>query len=655
MQAIKNYRACLWLSGCLILRSFCCFAHDEPVHEKLSESAAKLSSGLTGFLTDQFGNSDAPFVENPRLYFWPADIEPAVGVAGPIGWIKVGSRTEDAPYRYKNHFHDPTKNPPIGLTDGWIFGAFPSFEWASVPGIGDLLNVNNDTWPNARNLEWEALTTSNKGSREASLGHMFYALGRIIHLNQDLSQPDHVRNDNHMQIGGGIRPFGPHWIENHGKWNYMRHPEWFVLDPAKHIQGWSAWRQGGFTKLEAFWDRNKYTGTDEQLIAALDHDVDPDKKLGLAEFCNGNFLGEDATYAEYFTPGDQHYFPFPRVRRMQSFKDYQGNLPANVRMTFVRNGDSVYRIPIKKDKDGPTVNAHSMLLYLGTMPQFDAYTRPVAYVSSTINESAVLDEYHSILLPKAVEYSAGILDYFFRGKLEVSTVTLNANCGYDLAIKNLSGQDFRGGEFRLYWDDQSGNRTRLLDPGSPTAGSFSLAWSQSSTLGDNQTVVAIFKPPTGVTVAKYTLVYRGIIGSDGSGAPVDPVERESMGNDLAIATQSFGPVCMPLCLGLTWTFSDSTVQSITVDVPAGCSAAEIHIHLGGVWGECPLPSGSYAGASVEVDNEVLWYHDGMDDLTFNLTVPFSLSAGSHTLILAASHGLPVSCGTPTVSGTVIWR
>ena len=27
---------------------------------------------------------------------------------------------------------------------------------------------------------------------------------------------------------------------------------------------------------------------------------------------------------------------------MQSFKDYQGNLPANVRMTFVRNGDSVY-------------------------------------------------------------------------------------------------------------------------------------------------------------------------------------------------------------------------------------------------------------------------------------------------------------------------
>lgn len=342
MQAIKNYRACLWLSGCLILRSFCCFAHDEPVHEKLSESAAKLSSGLTGFLTDQFGNSDAPFVENPRLYFWPADIEPAVGVAGPIGWIKVGSRTEDAPYRYKNHFHDPTKNPPIGLTDGWIFGAFPSFEWASVPGIGDLLNVNNDTWPNARNLEWEALTTSNKGSREASLGHMFYALGRIIHLNQDLSQPDHVRNDNHMQIGGGIRPFGPHWIENHGKWNYMRHPEWFVLDPAKHIQGWSAWRQGGFTKLEAFWDRNKYTGTDEQLIAALDHDVDSDKKLGLAEFCNGNFLGEDATYAEYFTPGDQHYFPFPRVRRMQSFKDYQGNLPANVRMTFVRNGDSVY-------------------------------------------------------------------------------------------------------------------------------------------------------------------------------------------------------------------------------------------------------------------------------------------------------------------------
>ena len=621
------------------LLSQTCMGHEECVHMAITKSATESSASLTAFLTDNFGASCAPFESVPLLRL----------SHGPIGWMVQGSFNEDDRPRSIKHFYTvrPQRPPVAGLTDAIPYAETDSFTWGAIRGGGGPIEKQPWSWQNARDYAYAALTSPLESQRFDNFADLFFALGHVLHLCQDLAQPDHVRNDAHP-----IKKL--RWIENHGAANYEK-KKGIWLQP--HPHGWPYWRSKGFTKLQDFWDRGKYKGDDEQLIAALDKDktADGDEKLGLAEFCNGNFLGEDATYAEHFTPGDQHYFPFPRVRRMQSFKDYQGNLPANVRMTFVRNGDSVYRIPIKKDKDGPTVNAHSMLLYLGTMPQFDAYTRPVAYVSSTINESAVLDEYHSILLPKAVEYSAGILDYFFRGKLEVSTVTLNANCGYDLAIKNLSGQDFRGGEFRLYWDDQSGNRTRLLDPGSPTAGSFSLAWSQSSTLGDNQTVVAIFKPPTGVTVAKYTLVYRGIIGSDGSGAPVDPVERESMGNDLAIATQSFGPVCMPLCLGLTWTFSDSTVQSITVDVPAGCSAAEIHIHLGGVWGECPLPSGSYAGASVEVDNEVLWYHDGMDDLTFNLTVPFSLSAGSHTLILAASHGLPVRCGTPTVSGTVIWR
>jgi len=125
----------------------CCYGHDTPIHEEISENAALISQELNAFLRDQFGAANAPFVREPRLFFWPNENNVYSGVDGPIGWLKSGSRTEDNGIRPLRHFYDPTKVPAEGLDD-LAFG-MPSFTWGSQKG-----GANNDTWQDARDYEW---------------------------------------------------------------------------------------------------------------------------------------------------------------------------------------------------------------------------------------------------------------------------------------------------------------------------------------------------------------------------------------------------------------------------------------------------------------------------------------------------------------------
>jgi len=478
-----------------------CIAHDQNLHERITQSAANSSPAWKQFLTD---NS---LTENSVLLFDQAN-------RIPIEWMTNGAYHEDVTPRFADHFYTVTPlriaGQAQGLTD-WHEFILPlftqnSYTWVAepnthapfVPGYPSP-SENTENWQHARTYEYAAMTSAIKSVREDNMGHMHYALGHILHLNQDLSQPDHTRNDEHFY------PWH-RWIENYGFHFYRSQPNAFPQMP----HGWAYWRdQAGFNKLLDFWDRGRYMGNavilDEEATDAAN------KKLGLAEFSNGNFLGEDATYMER-NPSGIHYFPLPALIYTTEFTD----------TVTLENGKTGERPYLKKTGAGRIVNHHSARKYLAVVnsPKMGAMP-PRAYL--TINDPNVLQDYHSILIPKAIEYSAGILDYFFRGQIFVSADWDGGNQQYALTIVNQSGQDFGAGTFTVLKEATDGTRT-------PVSG-FSETYPGS--LADGAVLVVGTMPgPPIRDLTKFILVFKGSIGT------TDPVDA-----GIAIAAKQFTLGC----------------------------------------------------------------------------------------------------------------
>jgi len=286
-----------------------CKGHSRLVHQAIAQAAVLSSEGYVNFFNAASVDPNAP------LSFQPVESEVVIPLP-PISWVTNGAFFEDDTPRYANHFYTvtPTRVPgqARGITDvgellyvelGLIDYAkvTNSFAWGTARGIHLPWRVpssetNTETWECARTYQMAALTNIVKADRDANMAHSLYTMGHILHLNQDLTSPDHVRNDEHAF---------KHWIEAFGKGTYLRELNAFPLEQ----RGWSYWQNRGFSKVQDFWDRGHFVGN----ASALDADANDSDKLGLAEFSNGNFLGEDALYAEYFSPGDQHYFPFPSL------------------------------------------------------------------------------------------------------------------------------------------------------------------------------------------------------------------------------------------------------------------------------------------------------------------------------------------------------
>jgi len=121
-------------------------------------------------------------------------------------WIVEGSVSEDTPPRWINHFYDPVYN------EGWTGEFGPSYvseellrkfsdvflspeDAVSAPvwAVNQELQVKyflyegNRTWGKAI---YEYVKNDNKKEAYKSLGH-------VLHLLQDMSVPDHTRNDTH--------------------------------------------------------------------------------------------------------------------------------------------------------------------------------------------------------------------------------------------------------------------------------------------------------------------------------------------------------------------------------------------------------------------------------------------------------------------------
>jgi hypothetical protein len=484
----------------LVLSASTMFSHDAPVHRAITinaaESALGASSGYASFF--DLISSDLPFVDATNSM-----------VDG--SWREDAFNIDEGGIRSYNHFYDP-----LDTTYGKGLSDYPpdiriiignnSFVWASIsncPGLNIYLplpnvnTMNTRSWQNARNKEWLGLTATNQSDRFTALANMFRDVGQVMHLLQDTSQPQHVRNEQHLVNTPWQSPIEEYGSANVTNLNYQHG----VLD----------WRGANFTKLEDFWDRHLYNGSS----TALNNAENGWAQLGLAEWCNGNFLGARHLYAEYYQPGDIEYYPYPSRNMSTDYPQKIANLPSGIQTLTLKNGQQGQAIYVNKTGDGVTYPDISRFTYFGDkFPSFGMMT---------INDPNVLSNYHNIFIPKAVKYSAGLLDYYFRGTLGLGITNLPDGT-YGLYITNTSSQDFQGGSFHLYFDT-NGVRTEL------TGTNFFSGYTRA--LASGNSIIAVFYPLA--SAESYTLVYQGTIGTTG-GAASDPVDT-----GMAIAAQNFQP------------------------------------------------------------------------------------------------------------------
>ena len=131
----------------------------------------------------------------------------------PRGWLAAGSIREDD---YSTHFYDPillcpcAKNPASeidrlfnhffnvqGDSRGLPFSVAAP-DWAlGVAGRGAGSTQNHFTVLDAWLAQVRSLTAEVRADRDRSAATLFRTLGHVVHLLQDMAQPQHVRNDPH--------------------------------------------------------------------------------------------------------------------------------------------------------------------------------------------------------------------------------------------------------------------------------------------------------------------------------------------------------------------------------------------------------------------------------------------------------------------------
>jgi hypothetical protein len=164
------------------------FALSVETHEKLNEGILSLGGNFhfDNYLTDNLCIPDGRLglVHGKEVYLWFRD----------------GGRYEDKPpatvpyVRSMNHFHDPLEElPDAGY--GW-FGK-SAILWAQMaPGM--QLPGGYYSWRDARGYYYQALTATNQSVRDEYFAKTFRAVGQVMHLVQDMSLPEHARNDGHL-------------------------------------------------------------------------------------------------------------------------------------------------------------------------------------------------------------------------------------------------------------------------------------------------------------------------------------------------------------------------------------------------------------------------------------------------------------------------
>ena len=383
-----------------------------------------------------------------------------------IELIRTGAKFEDdvtlVNPRPLNHFFNPLTN--AALTVGIALGS-ASPDWA----LEDTGVIGNQdfSYRDARQYFYDALTKGPKAEREKNFGLTFQTLGQVIHHIQDMAQPQHVRNDAHLAA-----PI----VGNPSAYERYTNDVRSGLPFSGYAPVYSGTDTATFNKPRNFWTTS--TGK------------------GLAQFTNLNFVSAGTNFDN---PGMFNSPPLdPSLRNDKDFQQLCAEAGAQCPNTNLSGIMTFYGNWVQDDYTGDKkLNLRASTESIFSPDLEKTYSKKVFALNSFNFRAA-----HDFLIPRAVAYSAGLINYFFRGKIDFVPDTVYSD---KYVIKNLGPEDMQG-TFTLYYDD-------INDLRGPVTGA---EWTLSIPK-NGQSAPVSFTPPVNPQPKKdgsYILVFRGDMGNE---------------------------------------------------------------------------------------------------------------------------------------------
>lgn len=466
-----------WLPFALLAACGSAQAYEPSTHSQLSRLAFDGST-----LADSARFNDLGF--SPTALYREVNIDGAfVASQTAREVVAFGAFTEDEHHQDRctlgwmrpfNHFLDPQHGGralqfPAGVTLG-----HPSADWAlednvevmtkHVPCMAAGDRPQNFSYRNAQSDLYSALTLPTPAEREASMALVLQKLGHVMHHVQDMAQPAHTRNEAHSPINPPERA----WIEAYTETN--------VNNRIPGIVSANPYPVPTLPRARDYWHTSGASGP---------------MYVGMAEFTSQNFISQSTGFQSLNTtvlPNPE--FPLPNgqgksigVRsvtiRLHDNSQWTGNMAVVTGSIF----------------DGNYSGGSRTEQVLATQSLLDRPLNNRGYSKLFGVNTYVYENQYSVLFPRAVAFSAGIINHFFAGKLAVS----RASSGSGWTIANAAAESMNG-SFLLYYQTSSGQRS-LVSGG---------VW--TGTLQAGQSTPTLPEPPN--TATQVVGVFFGTIGSE---------------------------------------------------------------------------------------------------------------------------------------------
>ncbi|MGH8041715.1 MAG: hypothetical protein ACREPN_06690 [Rudaea sp.] len=358
--------------------------------------------------------------------------------------------------RVVNHFYDPINDAVLGSGCGlspdgvchksvdWALGFVDSF---ATPPVIDTNRANHFTYEDARENMWLALTSEtgfapppayNTALRAADAQERLYrwatvfrSLGDVIHLLQDGAQPQHVRNDDHSPFTSGERQAYEGYTNARVVGIDLAKVNSYVTEFFKAIPSNYSLPPlvtGDYPVVTFAMPLRFFTtrlGTDSTNPAM----VNADSRYGLMDYTNrGFFTGgtlPGSTGVDFVEPSPTIDSSYTAVSQPcvagASLAGSVTNLTCmHLTHTVLDNVDSGYIDTLPQGFSQPPLlleSAWSQVVPGSPIP------RPHNGYMVGLEEFQTMA---NLTIPRAIGYSAGMLNYFFRGTIDVEPINYGA-------------------------------------------------------------------------------------------------------------------------------------------------------------------------------------------------------------------------------------